>query len=205
MNYAERPNRSNATISKTLSDSTLEDAMNRNFALPLAVLVVLSFFSCFALAQEKQDPFGDGTSKPFTKQQTKAKREKVVVHLPTLDLAFRWLDMNSGLVQIQRKISHTKKKIESPETTKESAEKLGKRLEQLTSTYEDTKRSLDQIPYKSTFDLERWLQFKEQLKQLRMVETEKSMIEESLYLENKSLRDENQKLRDEIARLKNGE
>ncbi len=178
--------------------------MKHHFALSLAVLVFLAMLTHTSVGQETDDPFS--TSTPVAKESTQPKREKVIVHIPTLYLSFRWRDLNSGLVQIQRDVSRVKKEIDSlsPDSSKDQVAKLEKQLLSLTSTYESAKQELDRIPYDTTFDLERWEQFKEQLRQNRMAEAERQAVDDHVKRENKRLRDENVELRVEIERLKNG-
>ena len=179
--------------------------MNRIFALSLISLFALALAPYSSVAQNEGDPFGDGDPAPFA-IKAKPKREKVVVHLPTLDLCFRWIEMNKGLVQIQRQVSRTKKEFESldADSPKKVSAKLERRLNALRTTYTTTKQTLDRIPLDSTFDLERWQQFKQELRQNRMVEEERLAIEDAVQNENGRLRAENKKLRAEIERLKNG-
>ena len=177
--------------------------MKRIFALSLVLLLALAFLPHETAAQNTDDPFSDSTP---VATKTRPKREKVIVHLPTLDLSFRWLEMNKGLVQIQRRVSQIKKEIESLKTdapNKESAN-LERRLGELNKTYETTRQTLDRIPLDSTFDLERWQQFREQLRQYRMAEETRMATEDSIQNENDRLRNENRELRAEIERLKNG-
>ena len=173
------------------------------FAVSLVLLFALALPPHKSIAQNTEDPFSDST--PIA-TKAKPKREKVIVHLPTLDLCFRWMAMNRGLVQIQRSVSRTKKEIESltTDSPKQQSEKLQRRLSELNTTYATTKQTLDKIPLESTFDLERWQQFKIQLRQSRMAEETRIAIEDAIQNENRHLRNENKKLRAEIERLKNG-
>jgi hypothetical protein len=177
--------------------------MKRISALSLAWLFALALVPHPSVAQNTDDPFSDPTP---VATKVKPKREKVVVHLPTLDLCFRWMEMNKGLVQIQQQVSRTKIEIDSLDAAspKKVSAKLETRLNELTTTYTTTKRILDRIPLDSTFDLERWQQFKQQLRQNRMAEAERLAIEDALANENNQLRAENKKLRADIERLKNG-
>ena len=177
--------------------------MNRIFALSLVSLFALALVPSSSVAQNTGDPFSDATP---VATKAKPKREKIIVHLPTLDLCFRWMEMNKGLAQIQRQVSRTRMEIESldADSPREVSAKLERRLNELTSTYATTKQMLDRIPLDSTFDLERWQQFKQQLRQIRMAEEERLAIEDAIQNENGRLRDENKRLRAEIERLKNG-
>ena len=172
-------------------------------AVSLVLLFALALSPRNSIAQNTKDPFGDST--PIA-TKAKPKREKVIVHLPTLDLCFRWIEMNKGLAQIQRRASRTKKEIESltKDSPKQESEKLQRQLSELNTTYATTKQTLDRIPLESTFDLERWQQFKEQLRQYRMAEETRIATEDIIQNENSRLRNENKKLRAEIERLKNG-
>ncbi len=173
------------------------------FTLTVASLLALALSPNELVAQNTDKPFSD--SSPVATER-KPKREKVIVHLPTLDLCFHWMEMNKDLAQIRRQISGTSKEIESirKDPPKQETSKLERRLGELNTAYATTKRKLDRIPLDSTFDLERWQQFKEQLRQYRMAEETRVATEEALQNENSRLRNENRELRAEIARLKNG-
>ena len=177
--------------------------MRRFYSLSIMLLSVLVLTPGESVAQRADDPFSDSAA-ISTKTKATPKREKIVVHLPTLDLCFRWQDMSIGLVQTQGRITAVKEEIKSlpvdPPT--EKASKLKKQLESLTSTYDSTRRELDRIPYDTTFDLQRWEQFKEQLRHYALAEEERQAVDSHLRRENKRLRDENVKLRAEIERLK---
>lgn len=172
-------------------------------ALTILCLFVFAV-PAYANAQ-KLDPFS--SNGPTVSGNERARRpEKVVVHTPTLDLCFRWFEMNFGLVEIQRRIRQTEKKIESvePEASPEALTKLQEQLAELRRVNESTRTKLDRIPLDSTFDLERWGKFKRQLAEMRMQESERTHIRDHLSRENDRLRNENQQLRNEIARLKSG-
>ena len=177
--------------------------MKRIFALSLVLFLALAFLPHVAAAQNAGDPFSDPV--PIA-TKTRPKREKVVVHVPTLDLSFRWLEMNKGLVHIQRRVSQVKREIKSLKKdapNKESAD-LERRLGELNKTYETTRQVLDRIPLDSTFDLERWQQFRKQLWEYRMAEETRIATEDAIQNENARLRNENRELRAEIERLKSG-
>ena len=114
--------------------------------------------------------------------------------------------MNKGLAQIQRRVTLTEKEIESVKANspKKDSAKLVRRLSELNTAYATTKQKLDRIPLDSTFDLERWQQFKEQLRRYRLAEETRIATEDAMQNENSRLRNENKQLRAEIERLKNG-
>ena len=157
---------------------------------------------------QKRDPFSTPDSRVSPTGTKSAKYNKVVVHTPTLDLCFDWFEMNMGLVKTQSKIAQTRKAISAAKQANEAQDKWAKleeQLAQLEAVNHQTKTRLNRIPWETTFDLERWEKFKQQLESMRVREFQKMEWVEFRNREIDQLRVENQKLRDEIARLRGGD
>ena len=166
----------------------------------IATITSVTFCATFVAASLfAQDPFATPKS-----TSTKAKSPvKTVVHTPTLDLCLHWLDLNSGMVRLQKKVYQAKKNVadlpnDSPDAKKEELEQ---KLTQLRAALTKIRNKLNSIPMDSTFDLERWHQFKLQLRDRRAAETEQLEIIDFINRENDRLRNENKKLKEEIASL----
>ena len=173
----------------------------KSLLIALLVISTVQVSPIFAQPSKKQDPFSTPNRTP---QVQKPKEEKVVVHIPTLELVTEWLDMNLGIansIDEAVKLSQTIESMrEQPNPEMAKIQKLEQQLAKRRAANRKADEKLARIPRDTTFDLVRWEQFREELKfrrqQFRAMKWEKEY-------EIDALRKENESLRAEIEQLKN--
>jgi len=162
-----------------------------------------------------KDPFF--ANEALTSSPKPAKKQKVVIHIPTFELCIEWLDQNLQIAMVQDRAVETRRQIESlrqqTEVDNERIQQLEKELEAMRSGQKKWLEQLNRIPYDTTFDLERWERFNAELKHrrqhFRTVRAKERAIAQYGDLEirdlkekNRALAEENKALRETIQRLK---
>ena len=178
------------------------------FALLVAVAVL--WLAQHGIAQQVQDrdPFASTVE---ARLLPKHEMEKLVVHLPTFDRCIKWLDINRSIVQSKDRIRQLKRQISQLEDDHESEKsveikRMQQQLVELNTTINARLKKLDRIPYDTTFDLERWEKFRQELKTRRQYQDTENLKQEhqtdSAEKEIRRLTDENRALRNELSQLK---
>lgn len=155
----------------------------------LATLVPLTSLS----AQENKDPFQN--DEPVVENATPPK-EKVEVHLPTMELTMNWMDLNFGVSHLQARRSKMQRELKrlksDPEPNKEKITKVNAELEDIGQRVSQYMQEIRQIPQSTKIEFRRWQQLNKELdhrrNQLISQAIEKQMVVEYLMKENEELK-----------------